>query len=45
MNKVDPTGYERWLMTRPVQKHAEHDQKDHGKWAKGGRRSRLPVEC
>ena len=35
MNKVDPTGYERWLMTRPVQKHAEHDQQSHGNWARG----------
>jgi len=34
--KADPLGLQRWLAMRPtVVKHANHDQKTHGNWAKG----------
>ena len=45
VGKVDPLGWERWIAIRPIQKHANHDQKSHGNWATGGVIQRgFPVE-
>lgn len=41
LGKADPLGLQRWLAMRPtIVKHASHDQKSHGNWARG--RSAVP---